>query len=50
MVAYPANYRSSGVKTFIVAQDGTVYEKDLGPNTTRCVSQRNAITRQKQFR
>jgi Protein of unknown function (DUF2950) len=34
LVAYPANYRSSGVKTLIVSQDGIVYEKDLGPNTT----------------
>jgi hypothetical protein len=33
-VAYPANYRLSGVMTFVVTQDGTVYEKDLGPNTT----------------
>jgi hypothetical protein len=32
-VAYPAEYRSSGVMTFIVAQDGIVYEKDLGPRT-----------------
>ena len=35
MVAYPADYRSSGVKTFIVSQDGIVYEKDLGPKTRR---------------
>src|SRR5712692_4855880 len=34
LVAYPADYRSSGVKTFIVSRDGVVYEKDLGPNTT----------------
>lgn len=34
LVAYPADYRSSGVKTFIVTQDGAVYEKDLGPKTT----------------
>jgi hypothetical protein len=34
LVAYPAEYRSSGVKTFLVSQDGVVYEKDLGPNTT----------------
>jgi hypothetical protein len=34
LVAYPASYRSSGVKTFIVTQDGIVYERDLGPNTT----------------
>jgi hypothetical protein len=32
-VAYPAEYRSSGVMTFIVNQDGIVYEKDLGPST-----------------
>ena len=32
-VAYPAEYRSSGVMTFIVDKDGVVYEKDLGPKT-----------------
>jgi hypothetical protein len=32
-LAYPAEYRSSGVMTFIVDQDGIVYEKDLGPRT-----------------
>jgi Protein of unknown function (DUF2950) len=32
-IAYPAVYRSSGVKTFIVNQDEVVYEKDLGPKT-----------------
>lgn len=32
-VAYPAEYRSSGVMTFIVGQDGVVYQKDLGPKT-----------------
>ena len=34
-VAYPVEYRSSGVMTFIVDQSGTIYEKDLGPNTTK---------------
>src|SRR5246127_2628837 len=29
-IAYPAEYRSSGVMTFIVNQDGIVYQKDLG--------------------
>jgi len=29
-IAYPAEYRSSGVMTFIVGEDGVVYEKDLG--------------------
>ena len=32
-VAYPAQYRLSGVMTFIVSEDGVVYEKDLGTNT-----------------
>jgi hypothetical protein len=32
-VAYPAEYRSSGVMTFIVTQDGVVYERDLGKKT-----------------
>ncbi|HZE72936.1 MAG TPA: DUF2950 domain-containing protein [Pyrinomonadaceae bacterium] len=32
-VAYPAEYRSSGVMTFIVNRDGIVYQKDLGPQT-----------------
>jgi hypothetical protein len=34
-VAYPAEYRSSGVMTFIVNESGAVYEKDLGPETTK---------------
>jgi hypothetical protein len=29
-VAYPAEYQSSGVMTFLVGADGVVYEKDLG--------------------
>jgi hypothetical protein len=33
LVAYPVDYRSSGVKTFIVTQKGIVFEKDLGPST-----------------
>jgi hypothetical protein len=32
-VAYPAKYRDSGVMTFLVDQNGVVYEKDLGPKT-----------------
>jgi hypothetical protein len=35
LVAYPARYRSSGVMTFIVNQDGVVYEKNLGKNTEK---------------
>jgi hypothetical protein len=33
LVAAPAEYDSSGIKTFIVSHSGVVYEKDLGPNT-----------------
>jgi DUF2950 family protein len=33
LVAYPAQYGVSGVMTFIVNQDGVVYQKDLGPNS-----------------
>ncbi|MGH9809688.1 MAG: DUF2950 family protein, partial [Terriglobia bacterium] len=33
LVAWPATYGNSGVMTFIVNQDGVVYEKDLGPGT-----------------
>ncbi len=33
LAAAPAQYRVTGVKTFIVSNDGVVYEKDLGPTT-----------------
>jgi len=33
LVAAPADYRVTGVKTFIVSQAGVVYERDLGKNT-----------------
>jgi hypothetical protein len=33
VVAYPATYAVTGVKTFIVNHEGVVYEKDLGPRT-----------------
>jgi hypothetical protein len=41
LVAYPAEYRNSGVMTFLVNQDGTVLEKDLGPDTAKVVSEIN---------
>jgi hypothetical protein len=34
-VAYPAEYRSSGVVTFMVNQDGVLVQKDLGPATSK---------------
>jgi len=33
LVAYPDEYRNSGVMTFMVNHDGTVFQKDLGPDT-----------------
>ena len=35
VVAFPAAYRSSGVKTFIVSQNGRIFSKDLGAKTTQ---------------
>ena len=34
VLAYPAQYGNTGVKSFIVNHEGVVYEKDLGPSTT----------------
>jgi hypothetical protein len=33
ILAYPAEYRNSGIMTFIVDKNGTVYQKDLGEKT-----------------
>jgi hypothetical protein len=33
MVAWPVEYRTSGIKTFLVNQEGLIYEKDLGAGT-----------------
>jgi hypothetical protein len=33
LIAFPAEYGNTGVMTFIVSNDGVVYQKDLGPNT-----------------
>jgi hypothetical protein len=38
LVAYPATYRDSGVMTFLVNQDGQIYQKDLGPQTEQIAS------------
>ena len=35
LAAAPAQYRVTGVKTFIVGPDGVVYEKDMGPDTLK---------------
>ena len=38
LLAWPAAYGDTGVKTFICGQDGTVYQKDLGPSTAAIAS------------
>ncbi len=35
LIAYPARYGASGIMTFIVNQEGVVYQKDLGKDTVR---------------
>jgi Protein of unknown function (DUF2950) len=35
LVAYPAEYRNSGVMTFLVNHNGKIFQKDLGPNTAK---------------
>ena len=37
LVAVPAEYRVTGVKTFIVNYDGVIYQKDLGPDSLNIV-------------
>jgi DUF2950 family protein len=38
LVAAPAEYGVTGIKTFMVSQDGVVYEKDFGPKTLEIFS------------
>ena len=42
LIAFPAQYRVTGVQTFMVSHDGVVYQKDLGPKTVELA---NAIDR-----
>ena len=38
LVAYPAKYGASGIMTFIVNQEGVIYEKDLGEDTAKAAA------------
>jgi Protein of unknown function (DUF2950) len=38
LVAWPAQYDATGIMTFMVNQDGVVFEKDLGPDTAAAVA------------
>ena len=42
-IAYPAEYRNSGVMTFVVNLNGVIYEKDLGPKTEDLAKAMTAI-------
>ena len=37
-MAFPAEYGSSGVMSFIVNHQGIIFQKDLGPNTAKIAS------------
>jgi len=50
VVAYPAEYRSSGVMTFVVMDNGVVYEKDLGTNTGALAVAMNAFHKDASWR
>lgn len=43
LLAWPADYQSSGVMTFIVNKDGVVFQKDLGDDTDKVVAQMTAF-------
>ena len=43
LIAYPAEYKNSGVMTFIVNHAGVVYQKDLGPETARHAERINSF-------
>jgi len=34
ILATPVTYRDSGIMTFMLSQEGVVYQKDLGPKTS----------------
>ncbi len=50
LIAYPAEYGNSGIMTFMVNQDGTVFEKDLGRRTERLASRINSFSPDKTWR
>jgi hypothetical protein len=50
VIAYPVEYRSSGVMTFIVTEKDIVYEKDLGPNSAALATAMNAFRKDASWR
>jgi Protein of unknown function (DUF2950) len=50
LIAYPAEYRNSGVMAFMINQDGVVYEKDLGEQTDKVAAQISQYNPDKSWR
>ena len=50
LISYPAEYRNSGVMTFLVNHAGTVFEKDLGPNTAKIAERIDSFNPDKTWR
>ncbi|MCM3900541.1 MAG: DUF2950 domain-containing protein [Pyrinomonadaceae bacterium] len=50
LVAVPADYRVTGVKTFIVSYEGIVYQKDLGPDSLNIVKKMELYNPDKTWR
>jgi hypothetical protein len=50
MVAFPADWGKSGVMTFVVNQQGKVYEKNLGPHTTKIVQMMKSYNPDKKWK
>jgi hypothetical protein len=49
LIAYPAEYRNSGIMTFIVNQDGVVYETDFGLETLKIAGEITAYNPDETF-
>ena len=49
LIAWPAEYGSTGIQTFIVSHQGVVYSKDLGPDTTGLARQIKAFNPDKSW-
>src|SRR6516162_2031612 len=50
LAAAPAQYRVTGVKTFIVGSNGVVFQKDLGPNTLKTFASLNCFNPDKTWK
>jgi|KBSMisStandDraft_5_1062788.scaffolds.fasta_scaffold101382_3 hypothetical protein len=50
LVAWPAEHRVTGVKTFLINHDGILYEKDLGPDTANIAAEMKAYNPDKTWK